>query len=422
LLDACRFIEREAARLLAPRRLGRRGRPAWLTGVDLTLHREPHGVVLIIGPSNYPLLLVAVQTLQALVAGNSVVLKPGAGGTPAARKLRGVLLEAGLEPDLLVLLPESPESAHRAIDVGVDKVVLTGSADTGRDVLARLAPRLVPATMELSGCDSVFVRRDADLDVVVKAICFGLALNGGATCIAPRRIFVRRETASALEERLTLALAEMTPVSVAPARVARLEALLDDAVQQGGCLRTGREIRPEAFRPILVSGASPEMRLVRSDIAAPVVSLIRVADDEEALAAYGKCSYALGASVFGSTAESQKLAERIRAGVVVVNDLIVPTADPRLPFGGRGASGFGVTRGAEGLLEMTTTKAISVRQRGPWRHFEKEQPGDAQLFLSYVSLAHGSCGLRRWRAFARLVQALLTRRKERQQTPEEVSK
>jgi acyl-CoA reductase-like NAD-dependent aldehyde dehydrogenase len=411
LADACRFLEREAACVLAPRRPGRRGRPAWLTGVELSVRREPYGVVLIVGPSNYPLYLVGVQTMQALAAGNAVVLKPGDGGTPAARALRDALIESGLDPDLVAVLPEPVESTGVAIEAGVDKVVLTGSADAGRSVLARLAPRLVPATMELSGCDAVFVRSDADLDLVAGALRFGLALNDGATCIAPRRVFVARNSAPELEARLVRALAGAKPVAIAPRELARIRLLLDEAVGRGARVLAGGDAEDGSFVPLVVADVSPESALAQADIGAPVLSLIPVASDDEALLADAKCPYALGASVFGSSAACERLAARVGAGIVVVNDIIAPSADPRLPFGGRGASGFGVTRGAEGLLEMTTTKAISVRRRGPRRQLERERPGDAALFLAYARLAHADGLSTRLAALGALARALVARLK-----------
>ena len=202
LAEACRFLEREAGKLLKPRRLGRRGLPLWLAGVCSEIQREPFGVVLIIGPGNYPLLLPGVQLIQALVAGNAVWLKPGGGGTEAARALCDLIVRAGFDPQLVALLPESAEAARAAIAARPDKVLFTGSAATGEKILAQLAPHLIPATMELSGCDAVIVRADADLDLAVKALVFGLRLNNGATCMSPQRVFVARSIATELEGRL----------------------------------------------------------------------------------------------------------------------------------------------------------------------------------------------------------------------------
>jgi len=315
--------------------------------VEAEVRREPLGLVLILAPANNLLFLPGAQTAQALAAGNAVLWKPGWGGTAAAGAFLALTRAAGLPPGLLTVLPEEPEAAREAIAAGVDKVLLTGSAATGREVLPELGRRLIPAVAELSGDDPLFVLPGADLDRVARALRFGRTLNHGETCIAPRRVFVPRDLIPGLKERLA---------------------------------SLGLE--------------------------AP---LIPVASVEEALAEARRSPYALGASVFGPEEEAVALAGRIRAGVVVVNDLIVPTADPRLPFGGRGESGFGVTRGAEGLLELTAPKVVAVRRSRRLFHFEEPHPVDADLFRAYLTLTHAG-GLRaRLRGAAALLRNLARR-------------
>lgn len=413
LADACRFLEREAPRLLAPRRLGRSGRPSWLGRVTSEVQREPLGLVLILAPSNYPLFLPGVQTLQALAAGNAVLWKPSPGGAPAARALAGLLTEAGLDERLVRVLPAGDDSGRAAIAAGPDRVLLTGSAATGRAVLRDLADRLIPATLELSGCDALFVLPGADLGRVAQAVRFGLALNGGATCIAPRRLFVPREMARNLEELLATALMDVPPVRIAEESAARIRSLVRSALACGARLLGGRTPppsgesfgNPEAFRPLVVLDATPDLPLLREDLFAPVLTVVPVASAEEALDFAARCPYALGASVFGPEKAARVVAARIRAGVVTVNDLIVPTADPRLPFGGRGESGFGVTRGAEGLLELTTVKTVAVR-RGRWLpHLETPAEGDGEILQGLLNLGHAARWRDRLAAAASLVRA-----------------
>ena len=401
LAEAARFLEREAPGLLASRR-PRGDRPLWLWGVQARVWREPVGIVLILGPSNYPLMLPGVQTLQALTAGNGVCLKPAPGCAEPARVLAGMLAEAGLPAGVLAVLDDSPAAGAAAVAAGADRIVLTGSAATGARVLAAAAPHLTPATMELSGCDAMFVLDGADLDLVADCVCYGLRLNAGATCIAPRRVFVPRAQARALERAIVARLRGI-PAARLPAPVAALlDEMLDEAAAAGGRVLGRRE--GAATGPLLVADATAAMRVAREDLFAPVAALIAVDGIAAALEAAATCRYALGASVFGPPAAALAVAAQVRAGSVVVNDIIVPTADPRLAFGGRGASGFGVTRGAEGLLEMTALKAVSVR-RGAFRpHLRAPEPGDAARMAALLELAHGG-GLPRWS----VLRALLAR-------------
>lgn len=418
LADACRFLEREAPRILATRRLGSDGRPAWLGRVESEVRREPLGVVLILAPSNYPLFLPGVQALQALAAGNTVLWKPGRGGFAAARAFADLTALAGMDWRLVTVLPESPEAARIAIEARPDKVVLTGSAATGRQVLAELGRQLIPATAELSGCDAMFVLPGAgasDLERAAQAIRFGLALNGGATCIAPRRVFVPRNLAPELEARVAGLAAGLPAVRVIPEtpEAARVSSLLAEALREGARLLVGRRLPSgEILRPIVLAGVSPASGLLREDLFAPIVSLVPVDGIEEALSASALCPYALGVSIFGPEDEARVLAGQVRAGVVTVNDVIVPTADPRLPFGGRGESGYGATRGEEGLLEMTAVKVVSTR-RGRWLpHLEERRPGDADLFRAWMAAAHGEGLGTRLEGAVRLVKAMIRRKKE----------
>jgi acyl-CoA reductase-like NAD-dependent aldehyde dehydrogenase len=361
-----------------------------MRGVVAEVRRQPWGVVLIVAPSNYPLVLPGVQLLQALVAGNAVLLKPGVGGLAAASRLVQWLVLAGLDAALVRVLPEAPEAAMQAIERGVDKVVLTGSASTGAKVLAALAPHLTPATMELSGCDAAFVRPDANPALVASALAFSLRLNGGATCIAPRRVFVYPPLAPRLEHCLVHRVRDLGPFDVAPDAFVLARQGVSQACQSGARLLCGGFESDARMRPIVLADVTPEMAVLRMDLFAPVLSLMGVADDRAALSAAAACPYALGAVVFGQEKRARELASQVRAGVVLINDVIVPTADPRLPFGGLGRSGYGVTRGAEGLLEMTAIKALSVR-RGAWRpHYEPPHSGHAALFCAYIQAVHGA--------------------------------
>ena len=388
LLEACRFLEREAASILRPRVASRRSRPLWLSKVRTEIRREPLGVVLVIGSGNYPLFLPGVQTLQALAAGNAVLLKPAPGTTSAANALRNVLLGAGLEPRLFQVLEESAEAANRGIDSGVDKVFLTGSAQTGRIVLRKLAESLTPAVMELSGCDAVFVLEGADLDRVAAAVAFGLRLNGSATCMAPRRLFTTHKIMGQLKPKLVALLKAIDPVPIPSSTTHLLQGMLTEAQHAGATVECGF-MQSDLVSPFLLTGASPQMRIMQADIFAPVLSMVAASDDTSALHAYSHCPYALTASVFGPRKKALRLASRIQAGSVLINDVIVSTADPRAPFGGRRSSGFGVSQGREGLLEMTAVKTVQIQNSRDLRSYAPTTHDHADFFTAYLRLMHG---------------------------------
>jgi acyl-CoA reductase-like NAD-dependent aldehyde dehydrogenase len=398
LLAAIRFLERRATRLLAPRRL-RGARPLWLFGVAAEIHREPRGVVLILAPSNYPLFLPGAQIFQALAAGNAVCAKPAPGCAAPLVALAEILAEAGLPAGLLHVLDDSRATGAAATSAAFDLIVLTGAATTGRSVLAAAAPRLTPTIMELSGNDAVFVLPGADIEAVAAALAYGMRLNNGATCIAPRRVFVLRREADRLASALLARVAGRRLSPSPPSVAAQLRTLVTEAVAQGARLL----LDPAETGTVILADARPEMRLLREDVFAPWLAFVPVAEMAEALAAQALCPYALGASIFGPEAEARALAARLHVGSVCINDLIVPTADPRLPFGGRGLSGFGVTRGAEGLLDMTVVKTVSLRRGRFMPHLAAGRASDADGYAALIALLYGGPA-EALRAMRRLLQ------------------
>ena len=407
LLEACRFLERQASRILAPRKLDRAGRPLWLAGVEAEIRRAPFGTVLVIGPANYPLFLPGVQTLQALAAGNAVTWKPGRGGAAVAHLCAQALYDAGLPRDLLTVTDDSIEAAERALNARPDKVIFTGSGATGRILLRRLAETATPSVMELSGCDAVIVFPSADLARTARALAFGMRLNGSSTCMAPRRLILAglalRQRATLLEA-LRQQFAAIPEITLTASVAQHLSDLLDDARQLGAEIIGSRHGR--TTQPLLVLHGRPEMALAQADLFAPVLTVFEAARLDEAVALESASPLLLTTAIFsGDEAEARQFASRLSASTVLINDLIAPTADPRLPFGGHGASGFGVTRGAEGLLEMTRTKVVSVRRNREARHYDATDARHASLFAGLNAALHAGSLAARWSGMRRLIAA-----------------
>jgi acyl-CoA reductase-like NAD-dependent aldehyde dehydrogenase len=412
LLAACKFLERQARKILATRRLGRRGLPLWLAGIDSEVQRVPYGQILVIGPANYPLFLPGVQALQALAAGNSVVWKPGRGGHGVALVFASALYAAGLPRELLVVTEDSIEMARDALagrvnGVAPAKVFFTGSAAAGRAVLRQAAETATPCVVELSGCDAVVVLASAPVERVVQAIAFGMRLNGSATCMAPRRLLLvgaTRERRDKLIAGLRTAFEEVPGVRLSAAVASELGELLMDAEASGADV-SGGSGQAELCEPILVTNATAAMRIAGADVFAPVLAVIEVADSAAAVNVERVCRYGLTVSIFGDEREARALAARFEAGTVLVNDIMVPTADPRVPFGGRRQSGFGATRGAEGLLEMTAAKTIAVRRNKSARHYEATGEEHQVLFEGMIAASHAGSWRERWRGLKRMIAA-----------------
>ncbi len=406
LLDACKFLEGEAEEILRARREPADLRPLWLRGVHVETRREPHGLVLIVAPSNYPLLLAGVQALQALAAGNAVLWKPGHGGQACAKIFADALEASSLEPALLTVFGEGVEDAQHAIEAGVDKVIVTGSGRTGSSVLKQISSQPVDTVMELSGCDSVFVLMDARLDRAVEALTFGIRFNGSASCMAPRRVFVASQLAADLEARLVRSLSTVRGTSFPSATMDRLDSLIREATALGARLvYDGRGDRE--CGPVLLSGVRPDMEIAATDIFAPVLSLMPFRYEEEALEADRLCPYALTVTIFGGESAARRIAEQVNAGCVLINDILATTADPRCAFGGRKRSGYGMTRGREGLLEMTAPKTVIIRRGDDRRHYRLTGNQHADFFYGYIAAVHGEGISKRWRGWIRTIRGAI---------------
>ena len=282
-------------------------------------------------------------------------------------------------------------SVQQALTAGVDKVLLTGSADTGKKVQALLAETLTPSAMELSGCDAVFVLSSAPLNRVVRALLFGLRFNNSATCIAPRRVFVGTERLAELEQLLHQHGKGIVQNDV-PNDQRALTLVKDSLKRKARTVIGGIDVQKggeEHLLPTVLSDVDASMPIFSADVFAPVTCLVPVANMEEAKAINETCPYALGATVFGERRAANQFASQVDAGCVVVNDMIAPTADPRVPFGGRRQSGFGVTRGAVGLEELTQVKSVVSQNSGWLPHLDHPTPFDADLLAGFLRMAHG---------------------------------
>ncbi len=396
VLEACRFLERRAPGLLRTSG-GYRRAGLWLAGTRSKTLREPYGVVLIIAPSNYPLMLPAIQTLQALAAGNAVIVQAAPGAAAAPQRMARLLRESGL-PDSLVTVIADLDISHALIGMPIDKLFFTGSGETGDQVLKLASEHRIPATMELSGWDPMIVLRDADLDHVAAAVAFALTFNDGQTCVAPRRVLVPDDLHDALAERIADFLDAAAPVPFAASDRQATRALTENALLAGARLICGRIDAAACEGPVLLSNVPADSRLFHSEIFGPIAMLTRVVSVDDALTKANATDYALGASVFGDERLAESVAEKLDAGLITINDVIVPGAHPAVPLAARRGSGFGVTRGPEGLLEMTRPKAITTTRFKRPVVLRATSRVSAGTVATYIGAAHRRGALAKMRA------------------------
>jgi len=374
-VDLIRYYARVAPRYLAPRRRG----TGWMVTKAAYVEREPLGVVGGITPWNYPFILVMDCVTPALFAGNAVVVKPSEITPLSARLVPDLVEEAGLPQGLVQIVAGDGETGRALVESGVDRVVFTGSTATGRKVMEAAARTLTPVTLELGGKDPAIVLEDADLERAARGIVFGAFFNAGQTCISVERVYVVRSVYQPFVERvtaLTQALrsgteegADLGPI-IAPAQVAVIERHVAEAVSAGARIASGggRAAAGRVFPPTVLVDVDDSMDVVREESFGPLLPIVAVQDEEEAVRRANETPYGLFASVW--TRDRRRglhVARKLRAGGVSINDVLTHYGVASLPMGGVGDSGFGRRRGVEALDEMTRTKTLLADRTGAKR-------------------------------------------------------
>ena len=379
LAEACKFLEKNAAHLLSPRKIRSSDTPWWLFLQKSKVHRKARGVVGIIGTWNYPLFLNGVQIIQALVAGNGVVWKPSENALETNKILAELLLET-FPPDIFKELSSSRESGPVLIDSNIDFVVMTGSVETGKAIAKKCAERLIPSTLELSGIDSLLLLDDGDVDLAVSAAWFAMNINAGQTCMASRRFLIPETMLEKVTTKLLELAKKFKPRKILMESQADCALPLIDAAMVEGAeliwpLNKSDIWKDGNFDACILINVREEMRICNEAIFTPVLSVITYKSIEDAIRISNASSFGLCASIFtANQVLGEKVALELKVGSVSINDAIVPHAHPATPFGGVGLSGWGATQGEEGLLEMTRPMSISIVS-GKFRpHYELATP------------------------------------------------
>jgi succinate-semialdehyde dehydrogenase/glutarate-semialdehyde dehydrogenase len=421
VLDTLHFLGERAAGVLEPRRPRLATKLFYFRGREVEVRREPWGLVGILGTWNYAFVLSLTQALFALAAGNAVVLKGAAESPRVTELIAGLLERAGFPRGLVFAYAGGREAGEALVAAGCDKVVLTGSRGTGRRVLAALGERLIPAVAELSGCDAYVILDDADWETAVRTLVWAAFQYSGQTCAAPRRVFfLERDRARFLghldrEWERSRAFIEAQGMLRDPER-ARAEREKITALAARGARRVrGADFGgAEAFFPPQVyEGVRPE-DLEDLEFMAPVFFLFPCADEARMREAAGRTSWGLGASVWTRDRARGRRWAQLRAGQVWVNDALFSVALGELPFGGAGGSGYGRTRGPEGLLEMTQAKVVSFNAARGWQaHLPPYGERTFEVLRDVATALYARGAGRRLRALARAVRTAVRDRKPR---------
>lgn len=366
-----------AAPLLRPERA--RGALPLLTSVQV--QHSPKGVVGIIAPWNYPLVMAVSDAIPAILAGNAVVLKPD-DKTPLSALLAAELLrEAGLPEDVFQVVTGLPEEVGQQILTECDYLMFTGSTKTGRLLASQAGERLIDFSAELGGKNPLIIAADADLDKAVPGAVRACFANSGQLCISIERIYVHRELATEFTERFVAATRDLRVGAgygwtvemgslISGEQVARVQSLVDDALNRGATLLSGGHALPELgpcfFAPTVLSGVPREAELFTEEAFGPVVAIEVIDTEEEAIRRANDSDYGLNASVWAKPATGRRIAARLEFGTVNINEgFAAAWGSLDAPMGGWKSSGVGRRHADEGLLKYTESRTVALQRMLP---------------------------------------------------------
>jgi aldehyde dehydrogenase (NAD+) len=362
------WAARNAGRVLRRRRVN----PGLLAiNHSASVEYLPYGVVGVIGPWNYPVHTPMGSISYALAAGNAVVFKPSEYTPAVGRWLVESFASVVPEQPVFQLVTGFGETGAALCEAGVDKLAFTGSAATGRKVMASCATTLTPCVIECGGKDALIVAADADLERAAEQAVWGSMFNAGQTCAGVERVYVEapvyddflaRVTALATGVRTGLGDGANYGAITMPGQLEVISRHVRGAIEHGGRAVVGgpESVGRPYVEPVVLVDVPADEPAITEETFGPVLVISRVADLDHAVEAANSGSYGLGASVF-SRQHGQALASRLKAGMVSINSVLTYASVPGLPWGGSGESGFGRIHGPDGLREFARSRAVTAQ-------------------------------------------------------------
>jgi len=378
--DALGFWAKKAPKYLADERI--KTHSLLLLGKKVFVRYRPHGVVGVIGPWNYPLTNSFGDCIPALMAGNSVVLKPSEITPLTNLMLADVVRECGAPADVFQVATGAGETGGALVE-NVDMIHFTGSTRTGRKVAVAAAERLIPASLELGGKDPMIVLREADVDRAANMAVQWAMSNSGQICMAVERVYVEEPVYDQFVEKVvarTLELRQGAPgepgrvdigAMTFPPQMEIIRGHMQDAVDKGAQVLVGGNAGTgpgRIFEPTVLTGVDHTMKIMTEETFGPVLPIMKVRDADEAVRLANDSRYGLNSSVFSKdVAKGEQVARRLNAGNACVNDALMNYLALEAPFGGSGESGLGARHGAPGIRKYCAAQTILVTRFGPKR-------------------------------------------------------
>lgn len=425
VLETCRWLHHRAAKVLATENV--RLNPVFLPGKRAYNVYEPLGVIAVISPWNYPFSIPVSTILASLAAGNAVVFKPSPKTALIAEMVMEFFKEAEFPSGLLSLVQGDRAEAEHLINSRINRVMFTGSVGGGRAIAGLAAKKLLPVTLELGGKHAAIVLEDSDVDAIAKPIVWAAFTNAGQACASIERMYVVSSIAKPLTERvieltkqLRLGNGLLPDTDVGPlideSQLGRIKEQIDEAVANGATIAAGgkerRDLGGYFFEPTILTGVKQSMRVVQEEIFGPVLPIIEVMDEREAIRLANESSLGLGASVWSvNIPRAELVARQIDAGMVWINDGLYTHVSPDAPWGGIKDSGYGRMHSAAELRDLVYVKSVGFNKQTPQEWNFPYTAGSLDYIKGGIEMLHGQVS-ERIQGLQKVLRALTQKRRQ----------
>ena len=375
-LDLMQYFARKTANLLAPRRIGI-GQYVFMGRTSYEIYK-PLGVVGIISPWNFPFATPLDEVTMALMAGNTVVLKPSELTPLTGLKIQEIMTRAGLPDGVLQVVTGDGSTGAALVAAGTNKIMFTGSVATGKRVAESAAKYLIPVVLELGGKDPMVVLDDANIENAARGAVWGAFANCGQSCSSVERCYVHEDISeqfisAVVRETQRLHQGSGTEKSIdigsmsSERQLRTVELHVNQALANGANALTGgerlRDVAGAFYPPTVLTNVNHEMDVMREETFGPVLPIMTFRTEDEAIRLANDSDFGLTASVWSnSVPRAQRIAARIDAGTVMINEVLYTHGIAQTPWGGVKQSGLGRTHGRAGLLELVNAQHIHVNR------------------------------------------------------------
>lgn len=337
---------------------------------------KPIGVILVIGPYNYPFSIPFEQIVQGIMAGNAVVFKPSSQTPLVGKKIQDIFDKTELPKGLVQTVFGVGSSIGNSLIDHSDKVIFTGSTETGKKIMKRAAENLIPVSLELGGKSAMIVLPDANIDRAVRAAQWGCFSNSGQVCASVKRLYLHEDIYDEFLKKLvdvTKLMRQGIPTDpnidigamINEEQLNKVDEMVQIGIKEGAKILIGGRRNPNLkgyfYEPTIFANATNKMQIVQKEIFGPVLVVLKFKTDEEVIEMVNDNPYGLTSSVWTENIEhGRKIAEEINTGTMMINEVVYTFALASTPWGGNKQSGIGRSHGKYGFLEATRPLHINT--------------------------------------------------------------